>query len=391
MHNGRYGVSVSPRLRRLSLLAVLTSTAGMGLAYGIGYTVTSVRFESWGEPGWVVGLAGAAPALGILLVVPLGPGLAARFGAVRAMVAGAAVVGVTFALMPVLETPAWWLALRVLAGAGLALPWLIGETWINTVTSERWRGRVLAVYVGLVFGGWAVGAQVVGVLGLEGWGTYAAGVAAMVLCASPLVLGHQLAPAVGSTGRFRLRGALALAPVAMVASLVGGVAEFGYISLVPSYALASGLPVDQAVHVLTALVVGGVVLQVLVGTLADRMDRIRLLAGLGAALAAGVGGLTLAVGSFAASLVAAFLLGGVVTGFYLVGLAVVGERVPAASLATANAAYLMSYEAGAVVGPLVGGVALDLWRPHGLAVVMAAVGLVVLAGMTRLAAPARAR
>lgn len=374
---------MGPDARR-SLFAVLSSTAGLGLAYGIGFTVTSLRFELWGQPGWMVGLAGAAPAFAVLLLVPFGPAIAARVGAAPAMLLGAGVMATTFLLMPVLDSPGWWLVLRVAAGAGLALPWLLGETWINTVSADGWRGRVLAAYTVLIFGGWAVGAQLVNLLGVEGWAVYGAGVAAMALCAFPLVLGRRLAPSLGGPGRFRLRAALALAPVAMAAALVGGVAEFGYIALVPSYALASGLPADQSVHVLTALIVGGVSLQAVVGTLADRMDRVRLLAWLGVALAGGVAVLALAADTFTGSLVAAFALGGVVTGFYSVGLAVLGGRVPVAALAAANAAYLMSYEAGAVVGPLVGGAAIDVWRPHGLAVVMAAAGLVFALTLRRL-------
>ncbi|MGF1661514.1 MAG: MFS transporter [Kineosporiaceae bacterium] len=370
-------------VRRRSLLAVLSSTAGLGLAYGIGFTLTSLRFEAWGQPGWMVGLAGAAPALAVLLLVPLGPAVAARLGAAPAMLAGSALLATTFALMPVLDSPQGWLVLRVLSGAGLALPWLVGETWINTVSDDRWRGRVLAGYTVLLFGGWALGAQLVGRLGVDGWAPYAAGVAAMALCALPLVLGRRLAPALHGGGRFRLSTAVTLAPVAMGAALIGGVAEFGYISLVPSYALATGLPEGQAVHVLTTLILGGVVLQAVVGTLADRLDRVRVLAGLGVALSVGVTGLAAAAGSFPASLVAAFLLGGVATGFYSVGLAVLGSRVPVASLAAANAAYLMSYEAGAVVGPLVGGGAIDVWRPHGLGVVMALAGLAFAVVMLR--------
>jgi MFS family permease len=372
---------MGPAARRRSLLAVLSSTTGLGLAYGIGFTLTSLRFEAWGEPGWMVGLAGAAPAFAVLLLVPFGPALAARVGAAPAMLAGAALMAATFVLMPLLDTPEWWLVLRALAGAGLALPWLVGETWINTVSVDRWRGRVLAAYTVLLFGGWTLGAQLIGLLGVEDWNGYASGVAAMALCALPLVLGRRLSPAVADGGRFRLRAAVGLAPLAMAAALMGGVAEFGYLSLVPSYALASGLREGQAVHVLTALIIGGVALQALVGTLADRVDRTRLLAALGVALSVGALGLALTAGSFAASLASAFLLGGVVTGFYSVGLAVLGGRVPVASLAVANAAYLMAYEAGAVVGPLVGGAAIDGWRPHGLAVVMATAGLAFAAAM----------
>jgi hypothetical protein len=57
------GAGLRSRERRLSLAAVLASTVGLGLAYGIGYTITTVQLAAWGAPGWLVGLAGSAPSL----------------------------------------------------------------------------------------------------------------------------------------------------------------------------------------------------------------------------------------------------------------------------------------------------------------------------------------
>jgi MFS family permease len=117
------------------------------------------------------------------------------------------------------------------------------------------------------------------------------------------------------------------------------------------------------------------------GWLADRADRLVLLASLGVALAALAAVLAAvlaaAVDVDGLAYVAAFALGGVVMAFYAIGLTVLGERVAPAQLVVANTTFLFSYEAGAVGGPLLGGLALDLWRPHGLAVVVAAVGLLL--------------
>jgi hypothetical protein len=54
------GVRPGPGARR-GLAAVLASTLGLGIAYGVGYTVTGVRFDAWGAPGWLVGLAAPLP------------------------------------------------------------------------------------------------------------------------------------------------------------------------------------------------------------------------------------------------------------------------------------------------------------------------------------------
>jgi MFS family permease len=373
MHNDRYALDL--RARRLGLLAVLVSTAGLGLAYGIGYTVTTLRFAEWGSPGWLVGVAGAVPALAVVLLVPLVPRVAARVGAVPAMVAGTLTVGATFLLMPVLEGPAWWLLLRFLSGAGLTLPWLVGETWINTVVADRVRGRVLAVYAMLLFGGWAIGPVVLERTGTTAWTAYLVGAGAMVLAAVPLVLARRHAPPVAGA-RFSLRAAVRLAPLAMAAAAVGGVAEFGWISLLPAYALEAGTPTATALRLLTVLLVGGLLLQLVVGWLADRVDRRRLLVGLGAALAVTSTALALTVvGAGLAAYAAAAVLGGVAMGFYAVGLTMLGEQVPVQQLAVANGAFLVSYETGATVGPVLGGAAMDAWPPHGVVVLVSVVGL----------------
>ncbi|MFC5381417.1 MFS transporter [Aquipuribacter nitratireducens] len=382
MHNSRYAsASRHSRTRWWGLAAVLLSTAGLGLAYGIGYTVTSLRLDSWGAPGWLVGLAGAAPSLAVVLLVPLVPRLAARLGTVPTMVAGGAIVGATFLLMPVLEGTWWWVLLRFVSDLGLTLPWLVGETWINTVVPDRVRGRVLALYAMLLFTGWAVGPVVLERTGTEVWSPYLVGTAATLLMCVPLLAARRLAPAVPAHQGLTLRGAVALAPLAMAAAAVGGVAEFGWISLLPSYALDAGTGTSLALRLLTAFLVGGLLLQLAVGWLADRLDRLRLLGSLGVALAVTSTLFALAVARGPVAVLAAALLGGVAMGFYAVGLTVLGERVPATSLATANGAFLVSYEAGATVGPVAGGVALDVWPPHGLVVLVAIVGVVLAAGV----------
>jgi|GEM_PF-379014 MFS family permease len=359
----------------LGVLAVLVATAGLGLSYGVGYTATTLQFAAWGAPGWLTGLAGAAPSLAVLLLVPFAPVIAGRVGVVPAMLAGAVLGAISFALLPVLDGPGWWLLLRFLAGAGLTLPWLLGETWINLVTRDQIRGRVLALYTVVLFGAWAVGPELLARLGTTPATTSALGVAAMAIAATPLALAARLAPRLPGATRVRIRSALGLAPFAMAAALAGGVAEFGAVSLLPVQALAVGLDQDTVLRLLSLLLVGGIALQPVIGWLADRVDRGQLLGGLGAALA--VLGLALAVGlgTPGVATVTVTLLGGVVMGFYTVGLTLLGEQVRPHRMVAANAAFLVAYEAGATVGPVAAGAALDRWPSAGLGLVLLLAGL----------------
>lgn len=86
-----------------------------------------------------------------------------------------------------------------------------------------------------------------------------------------------------------------------------------------------------------------------------------------------------AFGSLWSAYVVAFVLGGMVLGFYSLSLTILGERYPVESLALANAAFLMLYQAGGIAGPASAGTAMDVWDPHGFVVVLG--GLALLLGI----------
>ncbi len=138
---------------------------------------------------------------------------------------------------------------------------------------------------------------------------------------------------------------------------------------------------------------GNILFQIPIGMWADRADRRLVL--LVCALTGLVGILAIPFVTHSLVLFAPtlFIFGGVVVGLYTVGLTLLGERFKGADLASANAAFVMMYSIGALVGPPLSGAAMDLWDPHGLILSMAGLcGLYVLvAGWRYLTAPRTVR
>jgi hypothetical protein len=62
-----------------------------------------------------------------------------------------------------------------------------------------------------------------------------------------------------------------------------------------------------------------------------------------------------------------FLWGGVVAGLYTVGLAHLGARLSGRDLASANAAFVLCYGIGMLLGPQTIGLGMDLFGPNGFA------------------------
>lgn len=350
---------LSERDRVASLTTIITAVFTLGLSFGIGFPLTALTLEAWATPKWLIGLAGAAPSLGVLVALPFLPRLVARWGVANAIAYGCLFGALGFLALGAFQSVPAWIAIRFFMSAGLALPWLAGETWINLVTREETRGRVIAIYAISFFSGYACGPLVLDAVGLKGYAPFVAGAFAMALAGLPIIIARRLAPDVSGHGQsVSMLSTMRLAPAGMMGGFIGGFAEMSYISLLGNVALAGGLAESGALRLMTLMMVGGVILQFPIGYLADKAPRTRVTVALALAFVA----LSLALPSALAHPVAAgsvaFLLGGVILGFYTLGLAIVGEEVASSDLAAANAAFLVMYQVGAIIGPAAAGVAM---------------------------------
>lgn len=344
--------------RFLGLAAVITASFSIGLSFGIGLPLTALTFEAWQEPMWMIGLAGAAPSLGVLVALPLVSRVVARTGALPPMLGGC-VMGVFGFLAMYLMQDAWsWVLIRFVMSAGIAFPWLIGETWINVLSREETRGRIIAAYAMALFLGISVGPAVLQVLGLTGYLPFLGAAVGVGSAAIPLALSRGRVPAFRHSTYHKPISVIKLAPVAMVGGFVGGFADITCFSLIPNVALAGGLSENHALSLITIMAAGGLIWQFFIGWLSDRIDRALLIFAVAAAFVLTVLALPLAMQSPLIASLWAFVLGGTILGFYTVSLAIIGERVPAAMLIPAHAAFLMLYQVGAIAGPVGAGVAM---------------------------------
>ncbi|MDX2308541.1 MAG: MFS transporter [Hyphomicrobium sp.] len=343
--------------RKRSLIAVILSCFGVGIAFGMGYPLAALTLEAWGETPLVIGIAGAAPNIAVLIVLPLLPRYLKGFSPVTIMVLGSAIAGVGYLLLYLVQNSWAWIAVRFLMGAGLALPWLLGETWINLVADERNRGRIVAIYSVAFFAGFAAGPVVLDITGIAGVLPFAVGIIGAVLTIIPILWARDVAPSVrheAATGLFR---SAMLAPAPIVGVFLGGFLETAHFSLIPNVGIAAGLDESRALALLTALLVGGFLLQHPLGWLGDVTSRPGLLvaSGLSYILLALMVPWLLTLDHSLPVLINMGLCGGAIIGLYTLGLSTLGAEIRSEQLAAVNAAFIMSYTTGSVIGPAVAG------------------------------------
>lgn len=344
--------------RRRSLAAVIAASFSVGIAFGIGFPLTALTLEAWGEPKWMIGLAGAAPAIAILFALPILPWAIRKLGAVTAMTGGAILAGLGFLALAFVNDGVTWIVVRLVMSIGLAGPWLAGETWINLVARDETRGRVIALYAMAFFTGFALGPLVLSTFGTTGITPFLIGAVGTVVACLPIIVARNLAPDLSQRAHHNAFSAVHLAPIGMVCAFMSGFAETSYLSLIPNVGLAAGLDEARAIGLLSLITIGGIALQFPLGWLSDKISRLTVTFWLATLFVALSIALPFVLRMPLGASLLVLLLGGVILGFYSVGLMIVGEVVEPHNLAVANAGFLVLYQLGSIVGPATAGAAM---------------------------------
>ena len=359
----------------------------------------AVRLDQAGFSARAIGLSTAVEGIAALAAAPCVPWVACRLGVVRSLMgalvaAGACLIGFTLT-----DDYAIWMLLRLGLGASATALFVLGEFWITSRAPRGRTGLAIAAYLTSLTIGSASGPLVLAFAGSSGPLAFQVAAALFLAGLLPLAAGAGEAPVlVGSSGGSMLR-VFRRAPAAMVAGLVHGAIEAAALSLLPIYAVHSGAGVAKGASLVSLFVLGTSAPQIPIGWLADRVDRGRLLVVVAVGGAAGAT-LLASIGLGRSTIFPLLLVAwsSTVGAFYPVGLNLLGDdadqpdgaRVFAARV---NAAYVMTYALGMIVGPPLVGAGFDLHPPSGLFWTMAVLigAYAAVFGVRRLARPVRRR
>jgi MFS family permease len=344
-----------------------------------------------GYSSFAIGSVTAVSLIAVILCGPFYPRAIIRLGLKRCIVGGIVFAAGILLVMPLWPSIPFWLVLRFVAGCALGLVWIASEIWMNSVSGIESRGTVMGIY-GTVFSiGIVAGPILLEFTGTQGAKPFAIGAACLILTLLPLVVLRQVTSSAQEFTPLRgLSGAFKTAPIVMLAALVAGLVESADLTLLPLFGVRAGLDERAALLLVAVFMVGNVVLQVPIGLLADRYGRKTLL-GI-CALASCIGPLLLQA-SLATPLLLwplLFLWGGTLYAFYSQGVALLGEEFAMENLPSANTLFVMVYCLGGVIGPSLGGIAMDLWPSRGLPVLLSGAALLMLGGLAFNAARNRA-
>jgi MFS family permease/uncharacterized membrane protein HdeD (DUF308 family) len=366
---------------KLPAMASLVATATcFGLTYGLTAPLLALSLTQMGFGKGFIGANAAMHAVGVLAIAPLLPGLAWRTGPKLPIAGALLAAAATLALFPVMPSIWLWFPLRIALGAAAETLFVMSETWLNQLSDEGSRTRSLAIYTAALSLGFALGPLILTLTGTRGLLPFLIGGAIALLALLSIAMPWVRTPVFERAGHPNMLRYLSLAPVAIGATLVNAALETAGMSFLPLYAMRVGWSERPATLLLSVLLLGAILLQLPIGWLGDRIDKRKLVIGLGAASTAGALLWPLAIKVPVLAYMLLFVWGGLFVGIYTVMMALVGSRFRGGDLVSVYAVMSVAWGAGAFIGPGAAGAAMDLTR-HGLAIFAA----IACAGFTGLA------
>ncbi len=330
------------------------------------------------DPYWM-GFVMSAYFVGFLGGSKLTPLLLKHVGHVRVFAAYGSLVSAAFILYASFVDPIFWWGLRLLVGFCFSGLYVVAESWINDTSSNETRGQALSLYTIMQMAGIVIGQLLLNVSDPAGYGLFVLISVLVSVSVAPILLSASPAPVFQASKPMTLRELMAVSPLGCVGIfLMGGVfsALFGMASI---YAAERGLSILDISYFLTAIYVGGLLLQYPIGWLSDRMDRRRLIFVVTAVCSlTSLAGMLIGDGLLSL-LIIAFCIGGTANPLYPLLLAYTNDHLKSEQMSAASGGLLFLNGVGAMGGPILVGYMINHMGPNGFFLFIA-----VLTGMISL-------
>ncbi|WP_417578900.1 MFS transporter [Nitrincola sp.] len=338
-----------------TLLSLYASYGLLVLANALFTTLTSLRADLEGFTVQTVGLIMAGYFLGMFLGARYTSKVIQRGGHIRAFAAFASFMSLS-PLMHVLFIDPWiWSVLRLIDGFCLAGLFIITESWLNARSDNKSRGSILAIYMVVNYLASGLGQLFLLFASPDTFEAFAVASICFSLSLLPLMMTRTEAPIPHPVTGFTVKPLLKVAPAGFFGAVCAGSVNAAFFAMAPIYAQTLNYSVQEISLFMMAGVFSGLVLQVPLGKLSDRIERRKVLAGV--CFGALVFSLLMVMQSFFQLpfywlLINVFCYGSLVFVIYPLSAAHVNDWSEPDQLMQTSSGLMIGYGSGAIFGPL---------------------------------------
>jgi MFS family permease len=355
-------MNISMKLRFWILVSIVAIS---GFSQGMLLPLIAIIFEQDGVSSSMNGFHATGLYLGILIASPLMEAPLRRFGYRPIILIGGFTVAISLALFPIWKSFWFWFLLRLAIGIGDHMLHFATQTWITSFSPKDRLGRNISLY-GLFFGlGFAAGPLMTGFVKINTTLPFIISSAISLAAWLTVWLLKNERPEhdTDSTSFFgtmrRFGKVFKYAWVAFLPPFGYGFLEASLNGNFPVYAMRSGIGIEAVALLLPAFAIGGILSQLPLGILSDKLGRrnvliVVTLAGFISFTAAG-----LLENSTTGLLICFFLAGTLVGSTFSLGISYMADLLPKQLLPAGNLMCGIFFSFGSISGPFIGGLAIQ--------------------------------
>ena len=366
--------------KRFTILVIIVSISGF--SQGMLLPLISIIFERDGVSSALNGLNATGLYIGTLLISPFIEQPLRKWGYKPIILIGGALVFISLMIFPLWKSVTFWFVLRLLIGVGDHALHYATQTWITSTADHKSLGKGMAIY-GLSFStGFAVGPLMVQLIQItEALPFIVSSIMCLIAWSFVFFLRNEkperLTGDMNARGWNRYKVAIVFGWIAFLGPFVYGFLESSLNALFPVYALRIGFEVDMIPVILSVFTFGGILTQVPLGALGDKIGRrnILMFGSFGAAI-------LFTIASFLehsqmAVAIAFFFAGTLVGSMFLLGITYMADLTPKELLPTGNLLCGIALSIGSLTGPFLGGVYLEFVKNYSFLILVALLLLAV--------------
>ncbi|MGB0630333.1 MAG: MFS transporter [Alphaproteobacteria bacterium] len=359
--------------------ALLLGTALLLLGGGLYATLLAVRGIGEGFSSGTIGFVMGAYYLGFLFGCLGCPRLVRNVGHIRTYAALTAIASAASLSHILLVDAVFWAVLRGIAGFCFAGLYMVIESWLNDRASTESRGQIFAIYMMVNLGALGFGQLLLLTAESSNFVLFC-GVSILIsLAAVPLSLASSTQPVHGQSSRLTIRRLWQISPLGLVACIGVGLGQGSFWSLTPVLTTEAGLGENGTAIFMTCAIFGGLALQWPIGWVSDRYDRRAVICGV-SFVSAGLAA-TIALLAFRTQPMVFYLFGIAYGGWsfavYSLAVSHANDSAQKSDIVSLSASLLLAYAVGAVGGPLISGLLMELTDARALYAFVALVFMLI--------------
>lgn len=307
---------------------------------------------------------------GYILGTLLGPQIVRNVGHIRAFAAFAALGAATSLAFGLVVHPWVWLALRILNGLCVIGLYMVVESWLNAQSAGPIRARVFSIYLTTTLVALALGQFLL--LAGDNLSLTLFAYVAILMCVGmvPVLATRITEPQIDTALPVGLQHLWVISPLGVMGVFCAGLVSGAFWGMAPVFGQRLALEESQIALFMSATIAGGILLQWPIGHLSDRLDRRTVLIAAGFSTAVAAAAAAYIVMHAQPGLVTStFVYGGLMFSLYGLSVAHVNDHLESGQVLEATRGLLLVFGLGALLGPFLVGLAMQIWGPVGLPLV----------------------